>query len=187
MAASISSSCVRPVLVHEPSTFLARNETSSSYARASIASASDGGLRRLCGTRLKCLSAGRTSKGQSQSPFCCFASSSWLEEDQVPPPSFADRLAKAWQVVFPSKKRESSVAQVAKERLRLVLYSDREQFHPRLKKKLCGDIVNAMGDFLDVAVEEEDDIEFRVTRDPLAGSCFNVSVPVKRVKPALQK
>lgn len=76
---------------------------------------------------------------------------------------------------------------MAKERLRLVLYSDREEFHPRLKKQLCGDIVNAMEDFLDVDVEDESDIEFRVTRDPVVGSCFNVSVPVKRVKPALQK
>ncbi|CAI5972677.1 unnamed protein product [Closterium sp. NIES-65] len=115
------------------------------------------------------------------------ANASWMEDDFVPQPSFAHRLSRAWQVVFPTRRKGPSVAEVAKERLRLVLYSDREEFHPRLKKKLCGDIVTAMGDFLDVAVEDEDDVIFRVTRDPVVGSIYNVSVPVKRVKPALQK
>ncbi|CAI5508189.1 unnamed protein product [Closterium sp. Naga37s-1] len=182
MATIIGSRSVRPV-VNLPDT------KSSSRSRLSESPGSclpSGGFNGFCGSKLKPPST-QAAKQRSSGPFCCFANASWMEDDFVPQPSFAHRLSRAWQVVFPTRRKGPSVAEVAKERLRLVLYSDREEFHPRLKKKLCGDIVNAMGDFLDVAVEDEDDVIFRVTRDPVVGSIYNVSVPVKRVKPALQK
>lgn len=99
-------------------------------------------------------------------------------------PSFLERLVKAWRIMFPAQEIKTTEADAARERLRLVLYSDREDFGPDLKNELCENIVRVMSDVVDVKADNE--VGFSVERQPESGSVYKIQVLVSRVKPTYQ-
>eukprot|EP00270_Netrium_digitus_P010513 TRINITY_DN3269_c0_g1_i1.p1 TRINITY_DN3269_c0_g1~~TRINITY_DN3269_c0_g1_i1.p1 ORF type:complete len:271 (+),score=31.30 TRINITY_DN3269_c0_g1_i1:203-1015(+) len=99
--------------------------------------------------------------------------------------SFIARLAMAWHILFPPRKKPPSVAEIGRERLKLVLYSDRGDISPEIKQKLRTNIVEAISSYVDI--ESEEDVQLNVTADPDFGTVYSVSVPVRRVKPEYQQ
>ncbi|KAJ7552219.1 hypothetical protein O6H91_06G046500 [Diphasiastrum complanatum] len=99
-----------------------------------------------------------------------------------------DRLLLAWRVLFPDRKASprqiGSNALVAKERLRMILISDRCSVNDLAKKKIMDNIVGALADF--VVIESEEKIQLNVSLDPDLGAVYAVTVPIRRVKPEYQ-
>lgn len=99
--------------------------------------------------------------------------------------TFLERLVKAWSILFPPRLKDLSNAEIARERLRLVLYSDRGEVSPEIRRKLRDNILKAISTYVEIAAEEE--IGFSVTTDPDIGTVYSVTVPVRRVKPEYQE
>eukprot|EP00271_Cylindrocystis_brebissonii_P005986 TRINITY_DN18479_c0_g1_i1.p1 TRINITY_DN18479_c0_g1~~TRINITY_DN18479_c0_g1_i1.p1 ORF type:complete len:275 (+),score=26.71 TRINITY_DN18479_c0_g1_i1:42-866(+) len=105
--------------------------------------------------------------------------------DESPELSFLEKLAKAWSILFPPKARDPSAAEIARERLRLVLYTDRCDVSPEIRKKLRENILKAISTY--VEIESEEEVRLNVSKDPDLGSVYSVTVPVRRVKPEFQE
>ncbi|CAA7019489.1 unnamed protein product [Microthlaspi erraticum] len=99
--------------------------------------------------------------------------------------SFFDRLNIAWKVIFPSHaSRRSSNARIAKQRLKMILFSDRCAVSDEAKRKIVNNIVHALSDF--VEIESEEKVQLNVSTDGDLGTIYSVTVPVRRVKPEYQ-
>ncbi|XP_077216881.1 cell division topological specificity factor homolog, chloroplastic-like [Tasmannia lanceolata] len=99
--------------------------------------------------------------------------------------SFLDRLNLAWKILFPSTKaRRSSNANIAKQRLKMILFSDRCAVSDEAKQKIVSNIVGVLSDF--VEIDSQDKVQLSVSTDPDLGTVYSVTVPVKRVKAGYQ-
>lgn len=99
--------------------------------------------------------------------------------------SFFERLSLAWKIVFPSAvSRKNSNARIAKQRLKMILFSDRCEVSDEAKRKIVNNIVRALSDF--VEIESQDKVQLSVSADTDIGTIYSVTVPVRRVKPEYQ-
>uniref|UniRef100_A0A5B7B7A6 Cell division topological specificity factor n=1 Tax=Davidia involucrata TaxID=16924 RepID=A0A5B7B7A6_DAVIN len=99
--------------------------------------------------------------------------------------SFFERLNLAWKIVFPSPtSRRNSNAKIAKQRLQMILFSDRCAVSDEAKQKIVTNIVSALSDF--VEIESQDKVQLSVSTDPDLGTIYSVTVPVRRVKQEYQ-
>ncbi|XP_054810038.1 cell division topological specificity factor homolog, chloroplastic [Prosopis cineraria] len=99
--------------------------------------------------------------------------------------SFFERLSLAWKIVFPSAvSRKSSNARIAKQRLKMILFSDRCEVSDEAKRKIVDNIVRVLSDF--VEIESQDKVQLSVSADTDIGTIYSVTVPVRRVKPEYQ-
>ncbi|PNX74673.1 cell division topological specificity factor chloroplastic-like [Trifolium pratense] len=100
--------------------------------------------------------------------------------------SFLERLNLAWKIVFPSAvSKKSSVARIAKQRLKMILFSDRCEVSDEAKQKIVTNVVRALSDF--VEIESQDKVQLSVSADTDIGTIYSVTVPVRRVKPQYQE
>lgn len=99
--------------------------------------------------------------------------------------SFLERLARAWAILFPMKSTPSSNASIAKQRLKMILISDRCSVNDDAKRRIVTNIVGALSDF--VEIESEDKVQLNVSSDPDLGTVYSVTVPVRRVRPQYQE
>lgn len=98
---------------------------------------------------------------------------------------FFERLNLAWKIIFPSQKsRKSSNARTAKQRLKMILFSDRCAVSDEAKQKIVSNIVRALSDF--VEIESQDKVQLSVSTDLDLGTIYSVTVPVRRVKAEYQ-
>ncbi|CAF2062903.1 hypothetical protein HID58_072843 [Brassica napus] len=99
--------------------------------------------------------------------------------------SFFDRLNLAWKIIFPSHaSKRSSNARIAKQRLKMILFSDRCAVSDEAKRKIVNNIVHALSDF--VEIESEEKVQLNVATDGDLGTIYSVTVPVRRVKAEYQ-
>ncbi|KAL5553701.1 hypothetical protein UlMin_041102 [Ulmus minor] len=99
--------------------------------------------------------------------------------------SFFERLNLAWKIIFPSPTtRRSSNANIAKQRLKMILFSDRCAVSDEAKQKIVSNIVRSLSDF--VEIESQDKVQLSVSTDTDLGTIYSVTVPVRRVKPEYQ-
>lgn len=99
--------------------------------------------------------------------------------------NFFERLNLAWKIMFPSStSRKSSNARIAKQRLKMILFSDRCAVNDEAKRKIVKNIVQALSDF--VEIESQDKVHLSVSTDTDLGTIYSVTVPVRRVKPEYQ-
>ncbi|KAG9439704.1 hypothetical protein H6P81_019869 [Aristolochia fimbriata] len=99
--------------------------------------------------------------------------------------SFLERLSLAWKILFPSvTARRSSNAKIAKQRLKMILFSDRCAVSDEAKRKIVSNIVGALSDF--VEIDSQDKVQLSVSTDADLGTVYSVTVPVRRVKPEYQ-
>lgn len=100
--------------------------------------------------------------------------------------TFFERLNLAWKIVFPSPtSRRSSNARIAKQRLQMILFSDRCAVSDEAKRMIVNNIVRALSDF--VEIESQDKVQLDVTADSDLGTVYSVTVPVRRVKAEYQE
>ncbi|CAI9096516.1 OLC1v1032681C1 [Oldenlandia corymbosa var. corymbosa] len=100
--------------------------------------------------------------------------------------NFFERLSLAWKIVFPSPAtRRNSNANIAKQRLKMILFSDRCAVSDEAKQKIVSNIVTALSDF--VEIESQDKVQLSVSTDPDLGTIYSVTVPVRRVRPEYQE
>ncbi|XP_021685231.2 cell division topological specificity factor homolog, chloroplastic isoform X2 [Hevea brasiliensis] len=99
--------------------------------------------------------------------------------------SFFERLNLAWKIIFPSPaRRKSSNARIAKQRLKMILFSDRCAVSDEAKRKIVNNIVHALSEF--VEIDSQDKVQLSVTTDLDLGTVYSVTVPVRRVRPEYQ-
>ncbi|KAK9060112.1 hypothetical protein SSX86_020816 [Deinandra increscens subsp. villosa] len=100
--------------------------------------------------------------------------------------NFFERLSLAWKIIFPSPSMiKNSNANVAKQRLKMILFSDRCAVSEEAKQKIVSNIVTALSDF--VVIESQDKVQLSVSTDPALGTIYSVTVPVRRVKAEYQE
>ena len=100
--------------------------------------------------------------------------------------NFLERLNLAWKIIFPSPaSRRNSNANIAKHRLKMILFSDRCAVSDEAKQKIVSNIVTALSDF--VEIESQDKVQLSVSTDPDLGTVYSVTVPVRRVRPEYQE
>lgn len=100
--------------------------------------------------------------------------------------NFFERLNLAWKIIFPSPTMiKNSNANVAKQRLKMILFSDRCAVSEEAKQKIVSNIVNALSDF--VVIESQDKVQLSVSTDAALGTIYSVTVPVRRVKAEYQE
>jgi len=99
--------------------------------------------------------------------------------------NFFERLNLAWKIIFPSAtSRKNSNARIAKQRLKMILFSDRCAVSDEAKRKIVSNVVRALSDF--VEIESQDKVQLSVSADTDLGTIYSVTVPVRRVKPEYQ-
>ncbi|BAF29830.1 cell division topological specificity factor homolog, chloroplastic [Oryza sativa Japonica Group] len=99
---------------------------------------------------------------------------------------FLDRLKLAWKIIFPAPSiKENSNANIAKQRLKMILFSDRCEVSDEAKKKIVENIVEALSEF--VEIESRDNVQVDISTDAGLGTVYSVTVPVRRVKPEYQE
>ncbi|GMH01770.1 hypothetical protein Nepgr_003609 [Nepenthes gracilis] len=99
--------------------------------------------------------------------------------------SFFERLNLAWKIIFPSPTtKRNSNANIAKQRLRMILFSDRCVVSDEAKRKIVKNIVTALSDF--VEIESKEKVQLSVSTGTDLGTVYSVTVPVRRVKPEYQ-
>uniref|UniRef100_A0A7N1A314 Plastid division regulator MinE n=1 Tax=Kalanchoe fedtschenkoi TaxID=63787 RepID=A0A7N1A314_KALFE len=99
---------------------------------------------------------------------------------------FLERLNLAWKIMFPSPAaRRSSNAHIAKQRLKMILFSDRCAVSDEAKRRIVKNIVKTLSDF--VEIESQEKVQLSVTSDSDVGTVYSVTVPVRRVKPEYQE
>ncbi|KAI3452880.1 hypothetical protein Pfo_009543 [Paulownia fortunei] len=99
--------------------------------------------------------------------------------------SFFERLKLAWKIIFPSPtSSRNSNANIAKQRLKMILFSDRCAVSDEAKQKIVSNVVNALSDF--VEIESQDKVQLSVSTDPDLGTIYSVTVPVRRVRSEYQ-
>eukprot|EP00262_Sarcandra_glabra_P007609 TRINITY_DN20497_c0_g1_i1.p1 TRINITY_DN20497_c0_g1~~TRINITY_DN20497_c0_g1_i1.p1 ORF type:complete len:231 (+),score=27.95 TRINITY_DN20497_c0_g1_i1:137-829(+) len=99
--------------------------------------------------------------------------------------SFLERLSLAWKMLFPPTfVRRSSNAKIAKQRLKMILFSDRCAVSDEAKRLIVSNIVGALSNF--VEIDSQDKVQLNVSTDPNLGTMYSVTVPVRRVKAEYQ-
>lgn len=106
--------------------------------------------------------------------------------------SFLERLSLAWKIVFPVRPRfgsggdsnSAAAARIAKQRLKMILFSDRCAVSDEAKRMIVANIVRSLSDF--VEIESRDKVQLSVSADSGLGTVYSVTVPVRRVKPEYQ-
>ncbi|KAL0420963.1 UNVERIFIED_CONTAM: Cell division topological specificity factor, chloroplastic [Sesamum latifolium] len=99
--------------------------------------------------------------------------------------NFFERLNLAWKIIFPSPtSRKNSNANIAKQRLKMILFSDRCAVSDEAKQKILSNVVSALSDF--VEIESQDKVQLSVSTDPDLGTIYSVTVPVRRVRSEYQ-
>ncbi|WOL00582.1 cell division topological specificity factor [Canna indica] len=99
--------------------------------------------------------------------------------------SFFDRLGLAWRMLFPTAKvRNNSNARIAKQRLKMILFSDRCAISDEAKQKIVSNIIGALSEF--VEIDSQDKVQLNVSADTDIGTVCSVTVPVRRVRPEYQ-
>ncbi|PON65988.1 Septum formation topological specificity factor [Parasponia andersonii] len=99
--------------------------------------------------------------------------------------NFFERLNLAWKILFPSPTmKRNSNANIAKQRLKMILFSDRCAVSDEAKQKIVSNIVGALSDF--VEIDSQDKVQLSVSTDTDLGTVYSVTVPVRRVKPECQ-
>ncbi|KAL3695585.1 hypothetical protein R1sor_009661 [Riccia sorocarpa] len=139
-----------------------------------------------CGIKksfIQCQSLAEDNQNTSDEEIFAVQARELLGADE--PQNFFDRLARAWSILFPSKRRSTSNAEIAKHRLKMILISDRCSVNDEAKRRIVNNIVGALSDF--VEIEAEDKVQLSVSSDPDLGTVYSVSVPVRRVKPEYQE
>lgn len=100
--------------------------------------------------------------------------------------SFLERLSLVWKILFPTvKTTRNSNASIAKQRLKMILFSDRCAVSDEAKKKIVSNIVDSLSEF--VVIDSQDKVQLNVSADTDIGTVYSVSVPVRRVKPEYQE
>lgn len=100
--------------------------------------------------------------------------------------TFLERLSLAWKIIFPSPTMmQNSNANIAKQRLKMILFSDRCAVSDEAKQKIVSNVVNALQDF--VVIEPQDKVQLSVSTDPALGTIYSVTVPVRRVRAEYQE
>ncbi|CAL9113695.1 cell division topological specificity factor [Musa troglodytarum] len=99
--------------------------------------------------------------------------------------SFFDRLGLAWKLLFPTMKaRRNTNARIAKQRLKMILFSDRCAISDEAKQKIVGNIIEALSKF--VEIDSQDKVQLNVSTDTDLGTVYSVTVPIQRVLPEHQ-
>ncbi|XP_010237240.1 cell division topological specificity factor homolog, chloroplastic isoform X1 [Brachypodium distachyon] len=99
---------------------------------------------------------------------------------------FLDRLKLAWKIIFPAPTvTENTNANIAKQRLKMILFSDRCEVSDEAKKKIVENVVAALSEF--VEIESRDNVQVDISTDAGLGTVYSVTVPVRRVKPEYQE
>ncbi|KAK4784430.1 hypothetical protein SAY86_018798 [Trapa natans] len=99
--------------------------------------------------------------------------------------NFLERLNLVWKIIFPSRAtRRISNANIAKQRLKMILFSERCAVNEEAKQKIVTNVVHALSDF--VEIESQDKVQLTVSTDTDLGTVYSVTVPVRRVKPDYQ-
>ncbi|KAF7071224.1 hypothetical protein CFC21_076605 [Triticum aestivum] len=99
---------------------------------------------------------------------------------------FLDRLKLAWKIIFPAPTiHENTNASIAKQRLKMILFSDRCEVSDEAKKKIVENVVEALSEF--VEIESRDNVQVDISTDAGLGTVYSVAVPVRRVKPEYQE
>ncbi|CAL9173714.1 unnamed protein product [Musa hybrid cultivar] len=99
--------------------------------------------------------------------------------------SFFDRLGLAWKLLFPTTKaRRNTNARIAKQRLKMILFSDRCSISDEAKQKIVGNIIEALSKF--VEIDSQDKVQLNMSTDTDLGTVYSVTVPVQRVLPEHQ-
>lgn len=89
--------------------------------------------------------------------------------------------AKALAVTLESRKPlEILLPSIAKQRLKMILFSDRCAVSDEAKQKIVSNVVSALSDF--VEIESQDKVQLSVSTDPSLGTVYSVTMPVRRVK-----
>lgn len=100
--------------------------------------------------------------------------------------NFFERLNLAWKIIFPSQKtKRSSNAMIAKQRLKMILFSDRCAVSEEAKKKIVKSVVSVLSDF--VEIESQEKVQLSVSSGADLGTVYSVTIPVRRVKPQYQE
>ncbi|XP_078163378.1 cell division topological specificity factor homolog, chloroplastic-like [Carex rostrata] len=101
--------------------------------------------------------------------------------------NFFNRIILAWKILFPKTilVRGDSNAKIARQRLKMVLFSDRCSVSDLAKKKILENVVKTLSEFVDI--ESKDKVELNVSTDSDIGTLYSVTIPVRRVKPAYQE
>ncbi|XP_029124340.2 LOW QUALITY PROTEIN: cell division topological specificity factor homolog, chloroplastic [Elaeis guineensis] len=100
--------------------------------------------------------------------------------------SFFKRLNLAWRILFPTPRaRRKSNAKIAKQRLKMILFSDRCAVSDEVKQKIVSNIVQALSEF--VEIDSQDKVQLSFSTDSDLGSVYSVAIPVRRVKPEYQE
>ncbi|KAI3902197.1 hypothetical protein MKW92_041873 [Papaver armeniacum] len=81
-------------------------------------------------------------------------------------------------------RRKNSNAYIAKQRLKMVLFSDQCEVSDKAKEKIINKIICVLSDF--VIIDSQDKVQLSVSTDPDLGTFYSVTVPVRRVKPQYQ-
>ncbi|KAL6537821.1 Cell division topological specificity factor, chloroplastic [Orobanche minor] len=99
--------------------------------------------------------------------------------------NFSERLNLAWKIIFPPPTtRRTSNASIAKQRLKMILFSDRCAVSDGAKQEIVSRVVTALSDF--VEIESSDKVQLSVSTDPDLGTVYSVTVPVRRVRSEYQ-
>jgi septum formation topological specificity factor MinE len=99
---------------------------------------------------------------------------------------FFDRMKLAWTIIFPAPIiKENSNANIAKQRLKMILFSDRCEVSDEAKKKIVENVVEALSEF--VEIESRDNVQVDISTDAGLGTVYSVTVPVRRVKSEYQE
>lgn len=100
--------------------------------------------------------------------------------------NFLERLILAWRIIFPptSTPKLNSNAMIAKQRLKMILLSDRCAVNDEAKQKIVDNILSTLSDF--VEIDSEDKVQFNVSTDLDLRTIYSVTVPVRRVKAEYQ-
>ncbi|CAN6351765.1 unnamed protein product [Urochloa humidicola] len=99
---------------------------------------------------------------------------------------FLDRLKLALKIIFPAPTtKENSNANIAKQRLKMILFSDRCEVSDEAKKKIVENVIEALSEF--VEIESRDNVQVDISTDAGLGTVYSVTVPVRRVKPEYQE
>lgn len=95
--------------------------------------------------------------------------------------NFLERLILAWRIIFPSSTSKlKSNATIAKQRLKMILLSDRCAVNDEAKQKIVDNILSTLSDF--VEIDSDDKVQFNVSTDSDLRTIYSVTVPVRRVK-----
>ncbi|KAL4569502.1 hypothetical protein LXL04_025141 [Taraxacum kok-saghyz] len=90
--------------------------------------------------------------------------------------SFLERLTLAWKMIFQSRSMiQSSNANIAKQRLKMILFSDICAVSDEAKEKIVNNVVNTLSDF--VVIEPEEKVQLNISTDSVLRTIYSNSNP----------